>query len=304
MDIPEGLHGAHRRHDLIERVGRYRVEQAVEQGALRRLWTGVLVSRPRYLDPLTRAAAALLAHGPAAALAGPTAAALHGCTAIDTARTHVIVPYGHSSRSRAGLVVHNGPLPPDDIEESSGLRTLSLERVIADLLCTARARDALAVTDQALAMYQQPQREQFRAALDGRLSVRRDPRGTKRGAQLLGLATGRAESAPESWLLLELVSLGFPVPEVNWSLRSPSGSEVYRLDLAWPEQRIAVEYNGYSVHVDQQLADQRRLDDLRRRGWIVIVATSADLANSYRLQCALRVAFERRGAWVRVERPA
>lgn len=269
---------------------------ALRDGALVRLWDRVLVDTERVADPRTRAAAALLLHGPDAVLAGPTAAWLHGCGSIDEANIHVLVPYGHPGRRRPGLVVHNGSTASDDdVTELDGLRSLSPIRVMSDLLCTARPRDAIAIADQMLAAQPIEWREEFRGRVAHRIRSRPDPRGTRRAARLLGLATGRAESPPESWLRLEVAELGFPPPVANWSLRSPAGVEVYRLDLAWPEQRIALEYQGYAVHVERQAEDRARVDDLQRRGWIVILVTHDDLTDNRRLATALREAFERRG---------
>lgn len=291
----DGLHGAYLRKNLIERVGRHRVNADIERGVLRRLWPGVLVDSSRLLEVRTRAAAALLAHGSRSVIAGATAARLHGCTAIESADTHIVVPYGHPSRSRDGLVVHNSLVPSDDVLDIDGLSVLVLDRVITDLLCTARPRDAIAVTDEALAAHSPERREAFRARVGQRLANRQDPRGTRRGARLLGLATGRAESPPESWLLLEVVNLGFPVPEANWPLHAPNGGLLYRLDLAWPQPRIAVEYNGYAVHIDRTMEDEARVEDLRRRGWIVVLAAKDDLRDNTRLARVIRQAFERRG---------
>jgi hypothetical protein len=295
MGYGEGLHGAHLRADLVAARGRHRVETGIARGELRRLWPGVLVEPGRLDDLRTRAAAAMISHGERAVLAGPTAAMLHDCTAIDTAETHVMVPYGHASRSRGDLVVHNGPLPSDDVTEVDGLRLLVLDRAVADLLCTARPRDGIALADQALARVEEVEREAFRATVARRLATRPDNRGTRRGAQLLELASGRAESPPESWLLLEVVDLGFPAPEANWPLYSPRGELLYRLDLAWPQARIALEYDGYAVHRGTEDHDARRIADLERRGWIVIVVVAEDLGDSTRLGSALGQAFRRRG---------
>lgn len=295
MEVGYGEPGAYLRRALITRVGRRRVDADLRRGRLRRIWGGVLIDSSRQLDVRTRAVAALLLCGPDAVICGRTAAWLYGCTAADTSDVHVLVPYEHPARKRPGLAVHNGPMPDDDLVELAGLRVLSLERTIADVLCTAQPREALAVTDQALALQNAEGREVFRARLDRRLAGRADPRGTKRAEWLLELATGRAESPPESWLLLEIVELGFPVPEVNWRLRGPDGTVIYMLDLAWPELRIVLEYNGYAVHYGREAQDQARADELRRRGWIVLTATKEDLKDSRRLEQALRTAFANRG---------
>lgn len=295
MDARYGEPGAYLRRTLIARVGRRQVDADVARGRLRQLWRGVLVDSSRILDVRTRAVAALLFCGGEAAVSGPTAAWLYGCTAAETGEIHVLVPYGHSARRRPGLVVHNGPTPSEDFVELGELRVLAFERVIADLLCTARPRDAVAIADQALALQRSDAREAFRARVSRCLIERRDWRGTKQANWLLELATGRAESPPESWLLLELVELRFPVPEVNWCLFAPDGRLIYRLDLAWPELRIALEYNGYAVHVDRELEDQARAADLRQRGWIVLTVTKDDLRDSRGLERALRAAFNSRG---------
>jgi hypothetical protein len=258
------------------------------------MWTGVLVDGRRMHDVRTRAAAALLTVGPEAVLCGPTAARLHGCTALTRAEVHVVVPYSRSPRKRPGLEVHHSCFFADQVISHDGLRLLTIEQTIADLLCTARPADALAVGDEALRRAG-PGCDEFRRAVVRRIQVRPDPRGTVRGAGLWELASPRAESAPESWIRMLIIELGFPLPEVNFAVLSPGGREVYRLDLAWPELRIALEYDGHAVHAGREEEDAAREDDLRRRGWIVVRARAADLGEPTRLTTELRAAFARRG---------
>ena len=92
------LHGAYRRTDLLRECGRRRLDDALRAGVLRSLWSGVVVEGDRMLDVRTRAAAALLTTNAAAVVCGPTAALLHGCTALSSAETHVLLPYGRSPR--------------------------------------------------------------------------------------------------------------------------------------------------------------------------------------------------------------
>jgi hypothetical protein len=293
LSVP-GLHGAHRRADLVERCGRRAVENAVRSGLLRPLWTGVVVEACNELDPRTRAAAALLTTGEDAVICGPTAAVLHGSTAITSAETHVVVPYGRGPRSRSGLVVHHGCFFAGQTVELDGLRVLSWPQVLADLVCTARPSDALAVADEALRLAR-PGCEELRAAVARRIGARPDPRGTVRGAALWDLASPFAESPAESWVRLLIIESGFPLPEVNFSLLSPTGTELYRLDLAWPSLRIALEYDGHAFHAGREEEDAARNDDLRRRGWTVVRAKAADLTDPTRLLAELRSAFARRG---------
>jgi hypothetical protein len=289
------LHGAVSRQDAIARFGIQEVRRRQESGRWHAPWEGVLVDASRAADPLTVAAAAVLLAGADAVLSGPTAAHLHGCRSVEPLPVHLVVPYGHWLRTRAGLVVHNGGMLESDRDERHGLPVLCLERVLVDMLCRSSPTDALAVTDEALAMVGSDRHEAFRATIARRIEERSDPRGTRRGAELLSLATGKAASPAESWFLYRIVDAGFPVPAVNWSLCGPDGREIYRLDFAWPELRIVVEYNGHAYHVGREAEDEARAEDLRRRGWIVISVGADELGGPAQFEAALQNAFARRG---------
>ncbi len=240
--------------------------------------------------------AAWLASGSGAVIAGPTAAFLHGCGAASPTPVHVMVPYEVRKRRRTGIVVHNGMALVADQVLVHGMPVLNLERAVTDVLCTCRPPHALAVLDEALAALDSAAaREALRARIRNRLRERPDPRGTRIGARLVDLATGRAESPAESWLLWRIVDLGFPVPEVNYCVCTIDGVPIYRLDLSWPGLRIALEYNGYSAHAGRVEQDEARTADLERRGWIVIPVTSEDLGNMWRVMTELHEAFLARG---------
>ncbi|MGQ0577137.1 MAG: hypothetical protein ACT4RN_23480 [Pseudonocardia sp.] len=297
QQLTDGLHGAYRRIDVVAQLGAYGLRRALAEGRLRAAWRGVVVDRAGWGNVWARAAAAVLAYGPDAAVCGRTAAELWGCDAAAEPRTHLMLPHEVFVRCRGGLVVHRSAAFRRDITTVDGIAVLTLERVVTDLLCdrTVRPADALAVADQALGLVKDEQRQQLRTRLVLRIDDRADRRGTRRAAHLLDLATGRAESPPESRLLLLVVGFGLPHPEVNWPLMSPWGQEVCRLDLAWPEFRIALEYDGYAVHVDRQAQDDARADDLRRRGWIVLRVRAEDHRDPRQLEVRLREAFRRRG---------
>src|SRR3954453_11838676 len=191
MPLPvPGLHGAHRRAELAEQLGRRRLQAALRGGEVVPLWTGVVVETPRLLDPFTRAAAAQLTAGPRAALCGVTAAHLYGCGCVASSTVHVVVPYGRAVENRSGLVAHHGRFIPEDVQEIDGLHLLAFDRVIADLLCLlpwrGRARDALAVLDQSLRLAGSAH-ETFRKAVAARLEQRPDNRGTVWARGLLDL---------------------------------------------------------------------------------------------------------------------
>ena len=293
--IDLGPVGTCRQLDATVAAGAYRVRTALESGEVQSPWPGVLVDPARAADPLTVTTAAWLATGRLAIVTGPSAAFLHGLTAVAPTPVHLVLPYEVRVRRRAGIVVHNATGLEEDRQERHGLPVLGVERVVSDLACTASPPDALAVLDEAFARVDDIDRPAFRRRLRERLRDRPDPRGTVIGRRLVDLATGRAASAAESWLLWRVVDLGFPVPEVNLPLDDLDGQPLYWLDLGWREVRIAVEHNGHAAHAGREDHDEARIRDLERRGWIVVVVGADDLRNPVRLEKELHEAFARRG---------
>ncbi|QQQ75749.1 DUF559 domain-containing protein [Saccharothrix sp. 6-C] len=284
IQLPPGLHGAYPRTRLHDRIGAPAVSRAIRDGHLINYSRTVVIQRQRMTDLRTRAAAALLMAGPDAVLTDHTAAWLHGCTAAETNRVHLLLDYDRRVRPRRDVAVHYHQYDPADVIQVEGLRCMVLDYAIADLLCRARHRStALACADQALGALQPEQRAAFKADLAVRLATRRDHRGRRQGAFLLDLATGLPESPSESTLLLTIAEAGFPLPELQYSVRDLDDREVWRLDFAWPDARVALEYDGYAAHVDKAEADQARDEDLRRRGWKVLHADASDLRIPTRL---------------------
>jgi hypothetical protein len=294
IELPPGLHGAHRRDDLRRRLGNTRLRALICEGRLVVAARGVLVERERQLDMWTRAAAALLQVGEPAMITGHTAAWLFGCTAADTDEVHVLAGYDRPVRRGRGVAVHHGLFVEQDVVDLRGLRLHKPECAIAELLCRAPRRTALACADQALALTPAAEREEFRAEVLHRVLSRRDPRGRRRGEILLLLAGGVAESPAESWLMLGFFDDGLPVPRQQFAVLDLDGHERYRLDFAWPEARVAVEYDGYVAHLDRAARDGARQADLERRGWLVIRADVADLRDPAHLHREIRQVLGRR----------
>jgi uncharacterized protein DUF559 len=256
----------------------------------------VSVERNRRLDLRTRAAAALLVVGERAVVTSHTAAALFGCTAASVNRIHVLTGYDRPVRSTEEMTVHRGTYEEQDVAVVDGLRVIAFEYALTELLCRAARRTALACVDQAIALTPPELRAQFRAEVAHRIAERRDSRGRRRSEILLDLATGLAESPAESWLLLDLYDAGFPIPAQQVPVADLDGNVRFRLDFAWEELRVALEYDGYAAHVGRVGRDAMRDAELRRLGWTVIRAGAADLKDPAELHATIRQAFWRRVA--------
>lgn len=291
MNVDSGLHGAHLMRILVEDLGRYEVRAALRDKRLTHFAKEVLVERKRAADLLTRAAATLLFAGPDAVLTSHTAARMYGCDAADDAPVHVLLPYRRRLRSRPGMVVHHGAWAPSRIEVLHGLPVLALEHSLAEMLCRVRPSIAFACLEQALAMQAADRRPRFKSLVAECVLARADKRGYRRATTLLELATGLTESPAESRLMVDIIEAGIPDPVPQFSVLGLDGRERYRLDFAWPEQRIALEYDGYAAHEGRESYDLERERDLTRRGWIVVRAAAADLKDSTTVVAELRRAF-------------
>lgn len=268
---------------------------ALRDGVLVQPWRGIVVDGNRALDPVTRAAAALLHCGPRAVLSHGTAAALHGCGAARTAAVHVTVPRPVRVRSGPGLVVHRGIIRPRDVTALHGLAVVVLDHAVAEVLCGPPRWRALACLDQALAACAENHERAFANAVGSRLAERASTRGVRVAASLLRLGDRRAESPPESRLRLLVIDGGFPIPVTQYPIVDLAGVRRYRLDLGWEELRIGLEYDGYEAHEGREAYDAARDRALAGRGWLIIRARKEDFAHPERLLHELAQAFARRG---------
>lgn len=91
------------------------------------------------------------------------------------------------------------------------------------------------------------------------------------------------DSPKESEERLSLLTHGIPQPVVNYvvpDMTFRSGAPV-TLDLAWPEFKVAIEYDGdhHRTNKTQWRRDQEKRSKLVARQWITFVATAANLAD-------------------------
>ena len=91
------------------------------------------------------------------------------------------------------------------------------------------------------------------------------------------------DSPPESWVRLILVRAGLPEPLVGHTV-THDGYWVGTPDLAYPEQRIAIEYQG-SGHRDRDVFedDIDRLERFHAADWQVLQVTARQLRDPARL---------------------
>jgi hypothetical protein len=254
-------------------VSRKALDEAVRNGDVRRVVRGAYL-RSDVPDTIeTRVRAAKLVISDQAIVCDRTAAWIHGVDVFAWHEHEVLPPLEtfvlrHYEPARLlGVSGGTRDLVPDDVMCLDGLWVTTPLRTAVDLACKLSPRDGLAALDTFM--------REFCLSRDDmrRLLVRYfRRRGVRRARPLVAMADPRSESAGESWVRYEIVSRGITTPQPQWWVEI-DGVPTYRLDLAYPKHRIAVEYDGQEHHSDakDREHDEKRRAWLRQHGWIVIV---------------------------------
>jgi len=256
-------------------ISRKRLRRAVDQGVVRRVFTGAYVRADVPDSTEVRAEAAALVMSGHSVLCDRTAAWIHGIDVLRYAELDVIPPLetyvlrGHDPTDRHNCRGGSRDLLREDWQVIGGVRVTTPLRTALDLACKLPRRQATAALD-AFAREHQVTVVDLR-----RLLVRYfRRRGVVQARELVPLTDGRIESARESWVKLAIHDHALPSPEPQWWIMV-DGVPTYRLDFAYPHARVVVEYDGEEFHSrpEQKAADEARRAFLRRHGWRVVVVT-------------------------------
>lgn len=255
------------------------LREALSAGEVRRVLRGVYVLTSLEDSPLLRARAAGLVISRHAVLCDRTAAWIHGCEVFDHRELDVMPPLesyvlrGKDPTDRPECNGGTRDLLPVDWTEIDGVRVTTPLRTAVDLACKLSRRQAVAAID-ALMRRHGFTTEDMVDLLRRRYRRRR---GVCQAREVVPLGDPRAESRPESWVRITMHDRGLPPPVPQYWVHV-DGVPTYRLDLAYPHARVAIEYNGEEFHsspADRE-ADRVRLEWLRAHGWTVIVLTKDD----------------------------
>ncbi|MDH6278849.1 DUF559 domain-containing protein [Prescottella agglutinans] len=228
---------------------------------------GIYVRVDQPVDFAQRSRALAVAH-PDAVLAGWSAAALHGYRYIpDDAQPEAILP--HPARRRAGVRFRYGRLAGDEHEDVYGYELTSHLRTAYDLGRRLPFDDAVAAVDGLCNSGLKAPK------LIGDLIDRhRGDRGLKQLRRVLDLADAGADSPWETRTRLLIVRAGLPRPQTQYTFTDNHGAILSMVDMAWPQYRVVLEYDGDHHRERRQYAlDVRRRARVRQWGWDVVVAT-------------------------------
>jgi len=244
------------------------------EGPYVRVLHGVYADPSLPRDHLLRCQAAALLMPPEAVLGGRSAAALLGGPAPGYADpVTVVLPAPHKWRGPCGVRVHRAEVPAADVlGDGYGLRWTTPLRTAWDVAALETTATAVGVLDAMLrAGHVQA------ADLGILLHQRAGRRGSRRARKVFDLVDPRSESPPESWVRVACVLGGLPAPVPQYDVLEDA-RWLARVDLAWPEHRLVVEYEGEHHFEGVQIArDDARLARLVAAGWRVIRLAAHDL---------------------------
>jgi very-short-patch-repair endonuclease len=240
----------------------------------RRLFPDIYLHDNVPLDHFTWCEATALLLPPGAAIAGRSAAYLWQAGGLISGDqpVEVAVPSNVSMRRRAGLRVGRTSLDAVDVTRFGAIPVTTPVRTVFDLARRPDLTDAVVGVDAFLTggLVSLPVLAAYADEHAGWPGTRQMPR-------VLELAVPGAESPMETRLRLLLVLAGLPVPAVQHRVSD------YRLDLAYPEARLGIEYDGdHHRERGQFQHDVARLNRLRLLGWTVLRFTAGDVLRNPR----------------------
>ena len=219
------------------------------------------------------------------AIGGHSAAAWHGAPfagAFDAVT--VVGPADSDWKGPRGVRVHRSRTSCDMVTDADGVPVTTPLRTAWDTAALEPLGTAVAALD---AMVRAGAVE--RDALTAMTLADGGRWGVAKVRRAVGLVDPRAESPPESRVRVALVLAGLtPVPQYD-----VFGADEWlgRVDLAFPEAKIAVEYEGAYHFEDGQIVwDDARYARLRAAGWTVIRLSAADLRDLDAVVARIRAA--------------
>lgn len=188
---------------------------------------------------------------------------------LSDARLHVSATYPQRAPRVAGIVGHQALPDLHIVELRAGVRVSSVADTWRALAITLTL-DELIVAGDSTVRRKNPLTSM--AALEAAVTRAEGSRGARRAREALALIRPRTDSPRETTLRLLIIRSGLPEPVVNFTITNESGGFVGYGDLAYPQYKVLVEYDGGQHRDDEKQfnRDIDRLDDIMELTWRVI----------------------------------
>ena len=222
-----------------------------------------------------------------------TAARLHGLFLWNVDDLIHLLLTVRPSSERLGKDVrgHTRPYTEAEVVNIGHLRVTSLERTVVDCAMMLSYQQALVLMDHALRLG--ADRTLMEAMADG-LTGRRGIRNLRTA---LANADPRSESAGETLTRELLARLNLPRPEPQVEVNSRAGR--YRLDFAWKDKKVALEFDGkvkyfeYKPTAEVLFQERQRENALTEDGWTFVRVKWKDLFHEQEFKARILTALRR-----------
>lgn len=201
-----------------------------------------------------------------------------------------------SGGQRRGRVFRHPGRPGIPEVRVDGMRVTSAARTLVDIGRTESFDTAVTAIDAALRRGLVSRTELTNEVTKAARTV-----GAAAARRAVAFGDGRSESPGESRTRTALQELGFPPPDLQVKIFSAIGEFIGRVDLAYPEWGVLIEFDGLVKYGDLPdgpdaraavIAEKRREDRLRAAGFVVLRLTWKDLADRDRLRRLVSDALE------------
>jgi hypothetical protein len=185
---------------------------------------------------------------------------------------------------RPGVKGHRGQFFADEIVTHNGLLITSRTRTWLDCSRKMSIEELTVVADHLLRIPRpdfEGRAEPYATIEDlaDMLDRHKGTPGIRKARLALEQARVGADSAPETRLRLALEYAGLPEPELNVPMELGAGV-VRQPDLAYPEHRVAVEYEGEGHSEAAQIVrDIAREEDFAQAGWLLVRISKRHMKN-------------------------
>lgn len=194
-------------------------------------------------------------------------------------RVHMTTPAPVRISSGRDVIRHLAPLPASDTVMLHGIRCTSLERTVFDMIRTLSPEASVAAADAAERQYALRGRvwdeqaiDHWRRSMRARVAASSGARGIRQARRIAEFADGRAQLPGESVSRLQLVRLGFDVPELQVPVAGP-GVQTYFVDFGLADVRAFGEFDGKDKYLDVAMRrgiplERVLLEEKQREDWI------------------------------------
>jgi hypothetical protein len=216
---------------------------------------------------------------------------------LDLNMVHVTRPDGRAGRSESGVCQHRGRLLPGDRMWRNGVEVMSPTRAALEITTLFDVEHSLVVIDDLLHRGLTTPEQ-----LTERYAHMAHWPNTLHTDLILRLADGRPESVGESRTAFLCWSQGLPAPIPQYKIRDRAGNVIARVDFAWPELGLFVEFDG-KVKYQRYLREGESVTDVvlrektreelvcRLTGWRCLRLVWADLYYPARTAARIRSLF-------------